>query len=132
MVHQLQYRQLGGFLGKFVSDIFHSKITSTRGNDYTTVFANRGNFTYSVPMEKKSKAHEALNRFLSVVGIPREMLTDGALELYRSEWGKLYKRHSILQKTTEPDSHWQNPTELRGGIIKRRVKNKMRTTNTPV
>ena len=34
--------------------------------------------------------------------------------------------------TTEPHSPWQNHAELVGGIIKRRVKNTMRRTNTPI
>ena len=39
-------------------------------------------------MKQKLHAHHALNRFLHEVGIPPEMLTDGALELTKSEWGK--------------------------------------------
>ena len=34
--------------------------------------------------------------------------------------------------TTEPYSPWQNPAELSGGIMKRRCKDIMRATNTPV
>lgn len=132
LAHQLQYRQLGRFLGKFASDIFHSKITSTRGNNYTTVFANRGNFTCFTPILVKSDANLALERFLSTVGIPVEILTDGIRELHKAAWGKLCNRYYISQLLTDSDPPWQNPTELQGGLIKYRVKNEMRSTNTHV
>ena len=41
-------------------------------------------------------------------------------------------KHSIIQNTTEPHTPKINPAESQGGIIKRRVRNSMRTTNTPV
>ena len=86
--HQRQYRQLGGYLGNFCSDTFHSKIPSLRGNQYVQLFCNRGNFVFSCPMKLKSHAHNALDHFLHEVGIPVEMLADGALELTKSDWGK--------------------------------------------
>ena len=38
----------------------------------------------------------------------------------------------ICQLTTEPNSPWQNHSELVGGIVKRKVRNLMKSTNTPV
>ena len=130
--HQRQYRQLGGYLGNFCSDTFHSKIPSLRGNQYVQLFCNRGNFVFSCPMKLKSHAHNALDRFLHEVGIPVEMLTDGALELTKSEWGKMCLKHRIRQITTEPYSPWQNPAELSGGIIKRKMRHLMKSKLTPI
>ena len=130
--HQSRYKQLGGYLGMFASDTFHSKVTSIRGNNYCQLFCNRGNYVEVYPMKSKAHAHHTLDRFLHEVGIPIELLTDGAKELIVADWGNLCRKHRIHQVTTEPHSPWQNPAELSGGIIKRQVRQAMITTNTPV
>lgn len=130
--HQNRYRQLGGYLAAFASDTFKSNVKSTRGNTYTQLFCNRGNFVRCFPMKSKSHAGHALDRFIHEVGVPREILTDGAKELIFADWGKTCAKHRIYQVTTEPDSPWQNHAELMGGIIKRKVRHRMRITNTPV
>jgi hypothetical protein len=130
--HQRLYNQLSGYNGMFASDTFKANVTSLRGNLYTQHFCNRANYAASYPIKLKSHAYHALDRFLHEVGIPCEMLTDGAQELYKAEWGRTCRKHKIQQRLTEPHSPWQNPAELSGGIIKRRVRQLMRTTNTPV
>ena len=60
------------------------------------------------------------------------MLTDGAKELTLGKWGDVCKRHHIYMVTTEPYSPWQNPAELSGGIVKRKVSQLMKATNTPI
>ena len=132
LTHQRQYRQLGGYLGKFASDTFKAKIKSTRGNLYAQLFCNRGNFTHVVPIPTKSSANAALDQFLHHIGIPNEMLTDGALELTKSDWGRTCIRHSIIQNTTEPHTPKINPAESQGGLLKRKIRDVMRRTNTPV
>ena len=74
-----------------------------------TVFANRDNFIYSVPVKEKSESHLALDQFIHATGIPPEILTDSALELYHTEWGKTCKKHSIPQRVTEYHSQWAKP-----------------------
>ena len=130
--HQNRYKQLGGYLSMFCSDTFHSKVKSLRGNTYIQLFCNRGNYVRSYPIESKSNAHHGLDRFLHEVGIPSELLTDGARELVLSEWGKICRRYKVRQITTEPHSPWQNPAELAGGQVKRKVRRVMKITNTPV
>jgi hypothetical protein len=83
-------------------------------------------------MKHKSDAHHTLSRFLHEVGIPSELLTDGAKELTIADWGKLCSKHNIYQITTEPHSPWQNHAEGSGRNIKNKVKRTMRKTNTPV
>ena len=102
ITHQHQYRQLGGYLGELASDIFKTKIKSTGGNLYAQLFCNCGNFTHVVPIPAKSSANSVLDQFLHHVGVPNEMLTDGALELILLDWGKTCIQHYISQNTTEP------------------------------
>ena len=83
-------------------------------------------------MKSKSHAHHSLDRFLHEVGIPVEILTDGALELIKTEWGKLCQKHRIRQITTEPYTPWQNPAELSGGLVKRKMRHLMKTKLTPI
>ena len=131
-VHHTRYRQLGGYLGMFASDTFKSNVVSTRGNKYIQLFCNRGNFAKSYPMKSKDHAHHALDNLVHEVGVPNELLTDGAKELTLGNWGKTCRRRNIHMATTEPHSPWQNHAERIGGIIKRRVKFLMRRSHTPV
>ena len=75
---------------------------------------------------------EALDKLIHNIGVMTEMLTDGAKELHLSTWGKTCRTYRIKQRLTEPHSPWQNPAELTGGIIKRRVKRCMKKSNTPL
>ena len=84
------------------------------------------------PLRTESQAPDALNTFLHEVGIPHEIHTDGAKALTEGEWEKICRKHKIHMTTTEPYSPWQNPAELSGGIIKRRCKDIMRSTYTPI
>ena len=102
LTHQHQYRQLGGYLGKFLSDTFKENIKSTRGNLYAQLFCNRENFTHVLPIRTKISANVALYQFLHHVGIPNKINMDVALEVARSDWGKKYLRYSTIQNKTEP------------------------------
>ena len=130
--HQRQYKQLGGYLSKFCSDTFKSNVLSTRGNKYIQLFSNRANYVSCYPMKSKSNAHNALDRFIHDVGVPTELLTDGSRELTVTEWGKTCRKHKIRQLTTEPHTPRQNPAELAGGNVKRKVRQLMKRTSTPV
>ena len=76
-------------------------------------------------MKLKSHAHHSLDQFLHEVGIPVEILTDGALELIKTEWGKLCQKHRICLITTEPYTPWHNPAELSGGLVKHKMRHLM-------
>ena len=126
------YRKLSGYAGQFASDTFFSNVESLRGNKCIQLFCNKARFICSYPLKSKGEANNALIRFIHEVGVPSEILTDGARELIRSEWSKTCKRFNIRQPTTEPYSPWQNPAEMNGGVVKRRVRRLMKKTNTPV
>ena len=132
MAHQRAYKQLSGYLSQFASDTFKSNVISTRGNKYFQLFCNRGNFTTGTPIKRKGAASEALDKLIHTIGVMTEMLTDGAKELHLADWGKTCRTYKIRQRLTEPHSPWQNPAELTGGIIKRRVRRCMKKSNTPL
>ena len=132
LAHQNRYKQLSGYLGGFCSDTFKSNVESSRGNKCMQLFCNRGNYVTAYPMKEKGHAHHALDRFLHEVGIPSEMMTDGVRELTLSEWGKMCVRHKIKQSRTEPHSPWQNPAELGGGVVKRKIRYLMKSKACPV
>ena len=132
LAHQRAYKQLSGYLSQFASDTFKANVVSTRGNKYFQLFCNRGNFTTGTPIQRKGMASEALDKLIHNIGVMTEMLTDGAKELHLSTWGKTCRTYRIKQRLTEPHSPWQNPAELTGGIIKRRVKRCMKKSNTPL
>lgn len=130
--HQSRYNQLGGYLSNFYSDTFKANCVSLRGNLYSQLFCNRGNYTKCYNMKEKSHSHHALDSFLHEVGIPSAIHTDGTKELTLGQWGKTCRKHRIHMSNTEPHSPWQNHAELIGGIVKRRIRRLMKSTNTPV
>ena len=83
-------------------------------------------------MRAKSEAGHSLMRFINEIGVPTEILTDGAKELNQSEWGKTCRKFGIKQPIAEPHSPWQNPSELYGGIVKRKVRHLMKKKLTPL
>ena len=131
-VHHTQYRQLGGYLDMFALDTFKSHVLSTRGNSYIQLFCNRGNFCKCYPTKEKRHAHHALNKLIHEVGVPNELLTDGAKELTLGEWGKTCRKQNIHMETTEPHLSWYYHSERIGGIVKCKVKRFMRSSNTPI
>ena len=84
-MHQRRYKQLWGHLSRFSSDTFKSKVKSLRGSQYFQLFCNNGAFTKVYPLNGRSDAHLALNKFLHEIGIPSELHTDGAGELVHGE-----------------------------------------------
>ena len=130
--HHRQYKQLSGYLSHFATDTFESNVRSLSGKKYVQLFANKGNYSRAYPIASKSEAPEALALFIHEVGIPTEILSDGASELTKGNFAKRCQMHNIRQRTTKPHSPWQNHSELVGGIIKRKVRHLLRTTRTPV
>jgi ribosomal protein L31E len=62
-------------------------------------------------MKKESDASEALNEFIWSVGVPKELISDGAQAGTQGEFGKVIKEYWIRQRITEPHSPWQNRAE---------------------
>ena len=111
LTRQRQYKQLGGYFGKFASDTFEANIVSTRGNLYAQLFCNHRNFTHVVPISAKSDENAALDKCIHHIGVPNELLTNRALELTTSNCVKACVKHSIIQNTTEPHTPKIKPAE---------------------
>ena len=127
-----EHVRLSGNLSRFCTDTFPSNVISLRGNRYTQLYTNRANFTRPYHIKTKGDAGSTFHRFIEEVGIPSEILSDGAPELTLSHFGKTCQKYRILQTCTEPNSPWQNPAELSGGTIKRKVRRILKTTNAPI
>jgi hypothetical protein len=75
------------------------------------LFTDGHGFSRVYPMKSKGDAHHMLMQFIHEVGVPKDLLTDGALEEMRGEWGWIIKQYQIHQRTTKPKSPWQNRAE---------------------
>ena len=82
-------------------------------------------------MKSKGDAHHALMQFIHEIGVPKDLLTDGALEEMRGEWGQIIKQYHIHQRTTKPKSPWQNRAESEIWEIKKLTRRALRGSNTP-
>ena len=80
----------------------------------------------------KSDVNAALDKFIHHISVPNELLTDGTLELTKSNWGKTCVKYSIIQNAMEPHTQKIHRTESKGGIIKCRARHSMKKMNTPV
>jgi hypothetical protein len=75
-----------------------------------------------VPMKLKSQAGQALVQFIQDVGVPTDMVADGAAETTRenTEFIQNICKYHIHLKYTEPCTPCQNFAERMIGEIKRR------------
>jgi hypothetical protein len=73
-------------------------------------------------MKKESSASEALNGFIQSVGVPKELISDGAWAETQGKFGKVIKEYRIRQRITEPRSPWQNRAESTIRDIKRSIR----------
>jgi hypothetical protein len=73
----------------YTDTLFASK-KSVRGYTCAQIFTDGWKFFQIYPMVKKGEAHHALTAFIHEVGIPKSLLSDGAKEESRAEWGCEY------------------------------------------
>ena len=102
--HQRQYHLLGGLHSHFGSDTFIFNVKSLRGNSVVQVFCNKSGFIKSYPLEKRKLAPQSLDCLFREVGIPSDIITDGAGELVGGEWQAICNHHKVAAKTIEPKS----------------------------
>jgi hypothetical protein len=62
-------------------------------------------------MRKESEASEALNEFIRTVGVPKELISDGAKAETAGNFGRVVKEYKVKQRTTEAYTPWQNKAE---------------------
>jgi hypothetical protein len=103
------------------------------GNTCAQLYYDPSGFMYVYPMVSKGEAGELLDRFVDDVGIPNEVVYDGAGEQTgrRSKFEQLIRHYKISNNAIEPFSPWQNKAESGIRIIKARWKRLMIKRKVP-
>ena len=101
----------------FTDTVDGGKVKSINGNKYGQIFANEKYFAAIYPMDKKSKAGDALRVFCKEFGVPDRLRYDGSKEQTgrKTEFQKQVRRHDIKTHAIEPDLHNQSPAE---GVVR--------------
>jgi hypothetical protein len=116
---------------QFYTNIMFATSKSLRGNKCAQVFTNGIGYDLLYPLEKESDAADALNEVIRTVGIPKELVSDGARAEIQENFGRIVKEYKIKQKVSEPYSGWQNRAETAVREIKKGIKCTMHHTRTP-
>ena len=127
----LGYRRLST---RFYTDTLFAKVKSIKGNTCAQVFAtNDIGFVRVHPMTSKAQAGEALRGLAEDVGVPNEIVCDGAAEQVgpKSDFYKTVNYLKTRIKRTEPYSPWQNNAESAIRELKKRWKHRMATKRIP-
>ena len=127
----LSYRRLST---RIYSDTLFAKVTSLKGNTCAQIFTtNDIGFIRVHPMSSKSQAGEALKSLAEDVGIPNELVVDGAAEQVgpKSDFMKTVNYLRTKIKRTEPYSPWQNQAESAIRELKKRWKHRMSVKKIP-
>ena len=116
---------------RLYSDTFFSNVKSIQGHSCGQLFVTDFGYSKFVPMKSKAEAGYALQDTIRDTGIPNHIHTDGAKELIQGRWKEICKDANINTTHTEPESPWQNRTEIEIRELKRHVRRFMARTNTP-
>jgi hypothetical protein len=94
------------------SDPLFSDTKSSRGFTCAQLFVTDQDFADVFPMRSKYDAPYKLDAFCKTHGLPRMLITDNAPEETKGDWDKVVKQYLLTQRTTEPQSGWQNRAEI--------------------
>jgi hypothetical protein len=83
------------------------------------------------PLKKESEAADALNEVIRTVGVPKELISDGAKAEVAGRFGEVAKEYRVKQRLTEPYSGWQNRAEACIREIKRGIKRSTLRARSP-
>jgi hypothetical protein len=103
--------------GEWFTDTVFGRIKSRDGNTCGQIFANKSYFATFYPMDKKSKAGDALRVFCAEFGIPEKLVHDDAKEMTgnKTEFQKQVSKFDIKSRQSEADMHHQSPAE---GVVR--------------
>jgi hypothetical protein len=110
---------------RFYTDTMYASTKSLKGNTCAQVFTNGTGYDLFYPLKKESLASEALTEAICSIGIPKELVSEGARVETQGDFGDIVKEYKIKPKTTEPYSEWQNQAEAAVWEIKRGLKQTM-------
>eukprot|EP00957_Ditylum_brightwellii_P099341 7567442-Ditylum_brightwellii.AAC.1 len=74
------------------------------------------------PLKSDSYNVLALQDYSRDVGIPATLKSDNAQSETGTKWTEHCHFYCIKQKTTEPNTPWQNPVELKNGQLHSMIK----------
>ena len=131
-LHSRRYRRLGGHFSRFYTDTLFFGAKTLRGNNCAQIYVNRAGYTKIYPLVTKSQAHESLSSFIHEVGIPSSLHSDDAKEIVEGRMMEKIRKYEIYSTMNEPYSPWQDLAERIIGIVKSKVRQIMRQTNTPI
>jgi hypothetical protein len=83
------------------------------------------------PLKKESEVGDALNEVIRSVGIPKELISDGAKAETAGRFAEVTSEYRVKQRTTEPYSGWQNRAEASIREIKRGIKRATLRSKSP-
>ena len=106
---------------RFYTDTMFSTSKSLRGNKVAQVFTNGNGYDLFYPLAKEADAADALTEVIRTIGIPKELISDGAKAETQGKFGKVIKEYKIKQRISEPYSGWQNRAEAAIREIKRGI-----------
>jgi hypothetical protein len=117
---------------RMYTDTLFSKVLSIKGNKCAQVFCNE-DFIKVVPMTSKSHAGRALKDLIDEVGVPTQILADGAAELTKenTEFMQTVRRYHINLRHTEPYTPRQNFAERMIKELKRKWRHRMVIRSIP-
>jgi hypothetical protein len=84
------------------TDTMFAASKSLRGNKCAQVFTNGVGYNLFYPLKKESMASEALNKVIRTVGVPKELVSDGARAEVYDRFGAVAKENRIKQRVAEP------------------------------
>ena len=99
-----------------------STTKSVHGNKCAQVFTNGLGYDLFYPLKKESEIGDALNEVIRSVGVPKELISDGARAETAGHFAEVAKEYQVKQRTTEAYSGWQNRAEASIWEIKRSIK----------
>jgi len=89
----------------------------TRHSQVAQLFVTDFSFIYVVPLEGKGQLPFALKDFFKHVGVPPQIIYDGACEQIKGDARRLCQLSSCLIWELEKDTPWSNKAELFIGIL---------------
>ena len=104
---------------------------SIRKNTCAQVFTNGVGFDLFYPLKKEKFAVEALNEVIRTVGVPKELVSDGAKAEIYGRFGDVAAEYRIKQRVTKPYSGWQNHADAAIREIKRGIRRASQRSRSP-
>lgn len=116
---------------RLYTDTMFSAVSSLRGSKCAQVFTNGIGYDLFYPLKKEAMAADALNEVIRTVGVPKELVSDGARAELHGRFAKVANEYRIKRRVTEPYSGWQNRAEAAIREIKRGIRRAMQRARSP-